>query len=195
LLSIAGDCLRPGIYEVPFGTKLGEVLKLAGAANAIAVQIGGPSGQMVDPSQYERTICYDDLATGGALTVFGPGTDLLEVVEEYMDFFIEESCGFCTPCRVGNVLLKKGIRKIREGKGEPEDLSYLEDLSHTVKMTSRCGLGQTSPNPVLSTLTNFRSLYEARVKESKDGMQPSFSLSSAVKDASGIAGRKSVHLN
>jgi [NiFe] hydrogenase diaphorase moiety large subunit len=195
ILSIAGDCMRPGIYEIPFGTKLSEVLKLAGASNAIAVQIGGPSGQMVDPGQFERTICYDDLATGGAMTVFGPGTDLLEVVEEYMEFFIDESCGYCTPCRVGNVLLKKGISKIRAGNGQPEDLVYLEDLGDTVKMTSRCGLGQTSPNPVLSTLKNFRSLYESRVNESGDGRQPDFSLSSAVKDASEIAGRKSEHLN
>jgi len=195
LLSIAGDCMRPGIYEIPFGTKMSEVLKLAGAANAIAVQIGGPSGQLIDPGQYDRTICYDDLATGGAMTVFGPGTDLLEVVEDYMEFFVEESCGYCTPCRVGNVLLKNCIHKIREGKGQPEDLVDLEDLGNSVKMTSRCGLGQTSPNPVLSSLENFRSLYEARVNESADGMKPTFSLDSAVKEASGIAGRKSVHLN
>jgi [NiFe] hydrogenase diaphorase moiety large subunit len=93
------------------------------------------------------------------------------------------------------VLLKKGVGKIRSGNGQPEDLVYLEGLGNTVKMASRCGLGQTSANPILSTLKNFRSLYESRVNESVDGRQLGFSLSSAVKDASGIAGRKSVHLN
>ncbi|MFH1569696.1 MAG: NAD(P)H-dependent oxidoreductase subunit E [Gemmatimonadota bacterium] len=195
LLSVSGDCRSPGVYEVDFGTTLAEVLKMAGAEDARAVQVGGPSGQMVAPDGFGRKICYDDLATGGSVMVFGPERDLLEVVEGFMDFFVEESCGYCTPCRVGNVLLKRGLAKVREGHGEPGDLEYLRDLARTVKSASRCGLGQTSPNPVLTTLERFRGEYESRVRAPHDGLQPDFDLKAATSDASQIAGRPSAHLH
>jgi len=194
LLSISGDCKSPGVYEVELGTTMAEVLKLVGAEDAKAVQVGGPSGQMIGRDGYDRKICYDDLATGGSIMVFGPDRDLLEVIDAFMDFFVEESCGYCTPCRVGNVLLKRGVEKIREGKGEPDDLEYLADLAKTVKAASRCGLGQTSPNPILTTLEHFRGEYESRTKPAEDGLQPDFDLKEATGDASQIAGRDSVHL-
>jgi [NiFe] hydrogenase diaphorase moiety large subunit len=194
LLSISGDCKRPGIYEVSLGIKLQDVLKMAGAEDAIAVQVGGSSGQMIGPEQYGRLICFDDLATGGSMMVFGPGRDLLEVADAFMEFFVHESCGYCTPCRAGNVLLRQGLQKIRNEHGELSDLDYLMELGETIKLTSRCGLGQTSANPVLSSLANFRSLYEARLKPLADGRQAGFDLARAVGEASRIAGRKSVHL-
>ena len=193
LLSISGDCTRPGVYEVPFGITLKDVLKMAGAEDAAAVQVGGASGQMVAPNEFGRTICYDDLATGGSMMVFGPQRSVLDVAQHFLEFFVEESCGYCTPCRVGNVLLKERLGRILAGKGEPSDLDYLLDLGETVKTTSRCGLGQTSPNPVLTTLKNFRSAYEALVKEEEHGFQPTFDLHAAVGDAEAIIGRKSVH--
>ena len=170
------------------------MLKLAGAEDAIAVQVGGAAGQMVGPADYRRLICFDDLATGGSLMVFGPGRDLLEVVDAFMEFFVHEGCGYCTPCRVGNVLLRQGIQKIRNDKGEPSDLEYLKELGETIKITSRCGLGQTSANPVLTSLAKFRSLYESRVKPALGGLQPEFDLAVAVGEASRISGRESVHL-
>ncbi|MBN2375533.1 MAG: NAD(P)H-dependent oxidoreductase subunit E [Sedimentisphaerales bacterium] len=193
LLSISGDCKRPGVYEVPFGIKLREVLEMVGAKDAIAVQMGGPSGQMVGPTDYDRTICYDDLATGGSVMVFGPGRDVLEVADKFMDFFVEESCGYCTPCRVGNVLLQQGLQKVMVGKAEAADLDYLQELGETIKTTSRCGLGQTSANPVLSTLKNFRSVYESKLQTSTDGMKLSFDIKAAVSQAAGLAERDSVH--
>ena len=193
VLSISGDCKSPGVYEVPFGIKLREVLRLCGAENAIAVQVGGPSGQMVGPDSYERTICYDDLATGGSIMVFGPGRNLLHIAQRFMEFFCHESCGFCTPCRVGNVLLLERLRQINAGRGAPEDLPYLEELGTTVKLMSRCGLGQTSPNPVLTTLRNFRPLYEKLVQPRKNGNVPTFDLASRVAEAEKIIGRRSVH--
>ena len=192
LLSIAGDCRRPGVYEVPFGMTMKEVLEMSGGDGAMAVLVGGPSGQLIGPDDFERTICYDDLATGGALMVFGPHRNILEVVSYFMDFFIEESCGYCTPCRVGNVLLKERLENIMDGQGEPADLKYLEDLGTVIKSTSRCGLGQTSPNPILSTLKNFRSAYEALVKEDQP-FQPTFDIQKALGDAKSIAGRPSMH--
>ncbi len=194
LLSVSGDVAKPGVYALPFGIKLSELLEQTGAEDPVAVQIGGPSGQMVGRNDFARTICYDDLATGGSVIVFGGKRDLLTVASEFMEFFIEESCGYCTPCRVGNVLLKERLDRIIGGKGTPEDLAYLQDLGETVKAASRCGLGQTSPNPILSTLSNFRDLYEAKVAPAPDGLRPSFDLAASVGDAEAIAGRNSVHV-
>jgi [NiFe] hydrogenase diaphorase moiety large subunit len=193
LLSVSGDCKSPGVYEVPFGTRLSEVLEMVGAEAPAAVQVGGPSGQMVGPGEFGRTICYDDLATGGSIMVFGSDRNLLKIAEQFMEFFVEESCGYCTPCRVGNVLLKERLSRIIAGKGEPADLDYLQDLGETIKTTSRCGLGQTSANPVLTTLKNFRPAYEALVRPNADGLQPTFELHAAVSDAERIAGRASFH--
>ncbi|MBM3792446.1 MAG: NADH:ubiquinone oxidoreductase, partial [Acidobacteria bacterium] len=193
LLSISGDCRRPGVYEVSLGVRLAEVLKLAGVEESARIQIGGPSGQMVGPADYGRAICYDDLATGGSIMVFGPDRDILEVVNAFLEFFIHESCGYCTPCRVGNVLLRQAVQKIRSGKGEPSDLDYLQELGETVKKMSRCGLGQTSAHPVLTTLAKFRAEYEARVHPACGGEQPAFDLALAVSDAEQLAGRNSVH--
>jgi [NiFe] hydrogenase diaphorase moiety large subunit len=193
LLSVSGDCKKPGVYELPFGTTIADLLRLVDAEDAMAVQVGGASGQMIGPDQYGRKICYDDLATGGSIMVFGPERNVLWVAEQFMDFFIEESCGYCTPCRVGNTLLRQKLVQILEGHGEPADIEYLNDLGNTVKTTSRCGLGQTSPNPVLTTIKNFRSAYNALLKERPDGMQASFDLRAAVRDAEKLAGRRSVH--
>ncbi len=192
LLSVSGDCKAPGVFEVPFGTTLKEVLDMAKANDTIAVQVGGPSGQLVPAKDFGRQICYDDLATGGAIIVFGKGRDLLEVVEYYVDFFVEEGCGYCTPCRVGNVLLKERIEKLLHGKGEPGDLDYLKDLGETMKTMSRCGLGQTAANPVLTSLANFPEAYQVRVKEHKTIFQPTFDIKAAVAGAEKLAGRKSV---
>jgi [NiFe] hydrogenase diaphorase moiety large subunit len=193
VLSIAGDCLRPGIYEVPMGIPLIEVLRMSGAEGAAAVQVGGPSGRMVGPAQFTSAVSFEHLATGGALMVFGPERDLLEVVSAFMEFFVDESCGYCTPCRVGNVLLKERLETIRAGHGVLEDLKYLEELGRTVKATSRCGLGQTSPHPILSSLEQFRGVWESRVARGGDGVRRDFSLLDSVKLSEKIAGRRSVH--
>lgn len=195
LLSVSGDCTRSGVYEVPFGIKLEELLSKAGAADAAAVQIGGPSGKLVGPSEFGRTICYDDLATGGSIMIFGKNRNLLEVVSRFVDFFMEEGCGYCTPCRVGNVLLKERLELIMAGKGEESDLDYLKKLGESIKFSSRCGLGQTSPNPVLSTLENFRDSYERLLVKSESGFKPSFDIRAALKGSEAIAGRVSEHFS
>jgi [NiFe] hydrogenase diaphorase moiety large subunit len=192
LLSVSGDCERPGVYEFPFGARIEDILKEAGAKDAKAVVIGGPSGQLIDSSQFGRTICYDDLATGGAFVVFGKDRDIFRIVDYYLSFFIEESCGYCTPCRAGNVILKNTFNKIMDGNGELSDIPYMEELAATMKNTSRCGLGQTSGNMVLGTIRHFRNIYEDKIKERKDGFQPSFDIAKAVKESEEITGRKSV---
>jgi [NiFe] hydrogenase diaphorase moiety large subunit len=180
VLSISGDCRRPGVYELPFGITLREVLERADAADAIAVQVGGPSGEMVGSDGFDRCIQYEDLATGGSIMVFGPGRNVLEIVHAFMKFFVHESCGYCAPCRIGNVILKDRIERILAGRGEPSDLDELAALGDTVRTTSRCGLGQTSPNPVLTTLRNFRPEYEKLVEADPDGFRRAFDLESSV---------------
>jgi len=192
LLSVCGDCEHPGVYELPFGVKISDLLEKVGAPNAAAVQVGGPSGEMIDRSRYGRVISFEDLSTGGSIMVFGPPRDLLEVVDAFMDFFVDESCGYCVPCRVGNVLLHKRLQLIRNGKGVPEDLDYLEKLGLSTRRMSRCGLGQTSPNPILSTLKNFRPVYNALVREDRSGLQKSFEVLKAVEPASELTERRSV---
>jgi [NiFe] hydrogenase diaphorase moiety large subunit len=185
--------MRPGVYEVPFGVTLREVFEMCGAESPFAAAVGGPSGQLVGEKAFDRTICFDDLATGGAIMVFRRGRDILEIVSKFLEFFIHESCGYCTPCRAGNVLLKERVDKVIAGLAEPDDLLYLEELAKSVKATSRCGLGQTSPNPVLSTLENFDFCYEDRIQEPQDGQKRSFDIHEALSDARKLTGRSSVH--
>ena len=191
LLSISGDCAKPGVYEVPFGIKLSDVLTLCGAEDPKAVQVSGPSGQMLAAGDFDRTICYDDIATGGSVMVFGQKRDILKPVKKFMEFFIEESCGYCTPCRVGNVLMLERLEKIMAGQGEPEDIAYLETLGQSIKTASRCGLGQTSPNPILTSIKAFRVAYEGLVQERADGRRRAFDIQGALSDAKAIAGRES----
>ena len=180
LLSVAGDCTRPGVFEIPLGTRLRDLLSLCGADDPIAVQIGGPSGQMVGPGDFDRSLSFDDLSTGGAVTVFGPGRDVLAIASQYVAFFAHESCGFCTPCRVGTVLLGQRLDAIRDGRGSASDLDELEELCDTVAITSRCGLGQSAPRPILSTLEKFRGEYERRIDPARDGNDVGFELAAAL---------------
>ena len=192
LLSVSGDCKAPGVYELPFGITVNELLKEVGAEDTFAVQMGGPSGQLIGADEFDKKICYDHLATGGAIMVFNSKRNILDIVHYFMEFFSEESCGYCTPCRVGNVLLQQKLEDIMCGNGTPEDLNYLEDLGNTVKVASRCGLGQTSPNPILTSIKNFKPVYEKLLKPMKDGMKPTFDISKALEKSEAIIGRKSV---
>jgi len=193
LLSISGDCAKPGVYEVEFGVKLIDILMLCGAEDTASVQVGGPSGQLVGKDDFQRTICYDDLATGGSLMIFNSKRSPLKIASKFMEFFIEESCGYCTPCRVGNVLLKQRLDAIIAGKGQVGDLEYLERLGTSIKTASRCGLGQTSANPVLSTLKNMRPAYEELLSEPENGQLRRFDIRAALGQAESITGRQSVH--
>ena len=191
LFSVAGDCLNPGVYELPYGLTVQELLDTVGADDAQAVLMGGPSGEMIARDAFHRRLGFEDLPTGGAVIVFNGERNILEIVEYYMSFFVHESCGHCTPCRVGNVFLLKAIGKLRAGLANAADLDDLRDLSQTIIETSRCGLGTTSPNPILSTLDNFPLVYAASIKPSKDRLQASFDIQSAIDRARKLAQRRS----
>jgi len=191
LFSVSGDCINPGIYELPYGLSVRELLEMAGGEDAAAVLVGGPSGTMIARDTFDRKLTFDDLATGGAIVVFSSDRSILEIVEYYMSFFVHESCGYCTPCRIGNVFLQKAIAKFRQGLANPADIAYLRDLSATIIETSRCGLGMTSPNPILSTLDNFPLVYSAMVKPPQDRLRATFDIQSAISDARVLAKRRS----
>jgi [NiFe] hydrogenase diaphorase moiety large subunit len=190
LLSVSGDCARPGVYEVEYGITVDQLLQLVGAEEAQAVQIGGPSGSCLAPQDYGRKISFEDIPTGGSVVVFGPERDLLKHVLDFTEFFVEESCGWCAPCRVGTVLLQKKLEKILDGRGTVSDLEELRQLGTTVKTMSRCGLGQTAANPILTTMQNFPDLYRQRVTD-KDFI-PHFEIEKAFSEYTAVTGREFV---
>ncbi len=156
LFSVSGDCDKPGVYELPWGTKISELLKLVGAKDTKAVQIGGASGVCIDASKFNRTLAYEDLATGGSVMIFGKNRDMLKVLKNFMEFFVEESCGQCTPCRIGNTKLLEGVEMIERGEFTFDYINKLKELGTTMQAASKCGLGQSSPNSFISILENFK---------------------------------------
>ena len=187
LLSVSGDCKRPGVYEVDFGVTLNELLDLVGASDIEFVQVGGPSGQSVAPKDFGRRIAFEDLSTGGSIMVFNSTRDVLDVALQFTRFFVEESCGWCAPCRVGTTLLQQGMEKILANRGTLADIANIEALAHTVTRMSRCGLGQTAANPILTTMCNFPHLYEARLQSVE--FLPRVTLQEALQEASALRDR------
>jgi [NiFe] hydrogenase diaphorase moiety large subunit len=187
LLAVAGDCARAGVYEFPFGVTVQQVLEECGAPGAQAVQVGGPSGTCIDASEFGRRIAFEDLACAGAFTVFGPGRDLFEVARNYTRFFAHESCGFCTPCRVGTSMLAHIMDKIHAGNGSQNELAEMERLNRVLLKSAHCGLGHTACNPVLDTLKRFRTSYLRRL--GSHTYTPAFDLDGALAAARRATGR------
>lgn len=156
LFSVSGDCEKPGVYELPWGTKISELLDLVGAKNTKAVQVGGASGTCLPKSQFDRTLAYEDAATGGSIMIFNESRDMLHVLKNFMEFFVEESCGQCTPCRIGNTKLLEGVEMLDSGNYTFGYINQLKDLGRTMQVASKCGLGQSSPNSFISILENFK---------------------------------------
>jgi [NiFe] hydrogenase diaphorase moiety large subunit len=179
LLSVSGDVTLPGVYEIQWGMTICQFLEMVGAVDPYAIVVGGPSGRIIAASEITRKLCAEDLPTAGAMVVINSTRDLLGIVNNYMHFFTDESCGACLPCRGGNVLLTQLIEKIRSGLGDKLDLEKLQTWSHIIKSTSRCGLGQTSSQPILSTLTSFRKEYEKLLTLNGDGAILPFNLALA----------------
>lgn len=178
VFALAGKINNVGLIEVPMGTTLREVIYEIGGGikngkKFKAVQTGGPSGGCLTEKHLDTPIDFDNLLAAGSMMgsggmiVMDEEDCMVSVAKFYLDFTVEESCGKCTPCRIGNKRLYELLNKISEGKGIPEDLNTLKTLSRVIKDTALCGLGQTSPNPVLSTLENFYEEYLAHVVDKK----------------------------
>ncbi len=156
LFSVSGDCEKPGVYELPWGTTVNELLEIVAASNTKAVQIGGASGICIAKSQFDRKLGYEDIPTGGSVIIFNESRSMLNVLKNFMEFFVEESCGQCTPCRIGNVKLLEGIKMIERNEFTFKYINTLKELGKTMQVASKCGLGQSSPNTFLSILENFK---------------------------------------
>ncbi len=184
LLSISGDCRFPGIYEIEWGFNVSDILDMVGAepGDVQAVQVGGPSGSCIGPDEFDRELSYEDLATGGSLIIFNKTRDILkDVVLNFIDFFIDESCGSCVPCRALTRMYKITLEKIIAGHGKLKDIKDMLSWAEMMK-ANRCGLGQTAANPILTTIKNFREKYEELITEEETGYVSSFDLKKAVLD-------------
>ncbi|WP_455234178.1 NAD(P)H-dependent oxidoreductase subunit E [Thiogranum longum] len=187
LMSISGDCSRPGIYEYPFGVSIDQILSDCDAQDTQAVQISGAAGTTVPRSEFGRTLAFEDVSTGGAFMIFNRDRDMLDMVQNFAAFFRHESCGFCTPCRVGGALLKDLVDKVHAGRATAYDLQEMRNIGSLMREASQCGLGHTAPNPVLDTLQQFPDIYQRRIMCTET--EPSFDLDTALDEARAIAGR------
>ena len=160
-----GTTLREVIYDIGGGCPNGKAFK--------AVQTGGPSGGCLTAAHLDTPIDYDNLLAlgsmmgSGGMIVMDENNCMVDVARFFLDFTVDESCGKCTPCREGTKRMLEILKKITDGEGTLEDLKTLEDLANMIKDASLCGLGQSAPNPVLSTLANFRDEYVAHVVDKK----------------------------
>ncbi len=181
LLSVSGDCEHPGIYEIEWGISLHDVLEMVGAKEPMAVQVSGPSGECASVAQDgQRTFCYSDLSCNGSLMIFGKGRDLLDITGHFMRFFVTESCGICVPCRAGGVDLHQKIGLIIAGRASSEDLDDIRSWGALMRETSRCGLGATAAEPLLTTLEKFPELYQEKVVQPEGVLLPSFDREAAL---------------
>ena len=178
VFALGGNIVNTGLVEVPMGITLREVVEeigggIPGGKAFKAAQTGGPSGGCIPPHLIDIEIDYDSLTAvgsmmgSGGLIVMDEDNCMVDVAKFFLDFTVEESCGKCTPCRIGTKRMLDILEKITSGNGNIADLDMLEELSEHIKANSLCGLGQTAPNPVVSTLTHFRAEYEAHVLEGK----------------------------
>ncbi len=155
LISVSGDVDRPGVYEIPYGTTIMEIIEMAGARDVKAVQVGGASGICIPEAELHRNISFEDVPTGGSIIVFNNSRDMLKILENFMEFFTEESCGQCTPCRIGNKKLLDGVFMIERGECSVQYLRELISLGETMQVASKCGLGQSSPNSFITIMKHF----------------------------------------
>lgn len=178
VFALGGKITNTGLVEVPMGTPLREIIEDIGGGipngkKFKAAQTGGPSGGCIPASLIDTKIDYDSLIQigsmmgSGGLIVMDEDTCMVDIAKFFLEFTVEESCGKCTPCRVGNKRLLELLDKITSGKGTMEDLDKMEELCYYIKENSLCGLGQTAPNPVLSTIRYFRDEYVAHIKDKR----------------------------
>lgn len=178
VFALGGKINNTGLVEIPMGTTLREIIFDIGGGipngrKFKAVQTGGPSGGCITEAHLDTPIDYDNLIAlgsmmgSGGMIVMDEDNCMVDIARFFLDFTVDESCGKCTPCREGTKRMLDILDKITEGHGTPEDIEKLDDLAHAIKDSALCGLGQTAPNPVLSTLKYFRDEYDAHVNEKR----------------------------
>ncbi len=166
LFSISGDIENPGVYELPMGSPISELLEASGSKDVQAVQVGGASGATITADELDRSLSFEDLPPGGSVIVFNSSRNMMDVLENFLEFFVHESCGQCTTCREGNVRLLDAVHLIRNGEiSSMEELEPFFQLAEVMKISSKCGLGQTSPNCFIDIVTRFIDLPDEKEGE------------------------------
>lgn len=165
VFSVSGDVQAPGTYELVMGSSLKELVEdLALAEKVKMVQVGGASGRIIPYHLIDTPLAFEGVLGAGAVIVFNENRDVIDIVRRTIEFFAEESCGKCTPCREGTQLMLEILTRFWQGQGSRQDIEILEDLSSAMILSSLCGLGQAAPNSVVDTLHHYRSAYEARLR-------------------------------
>jgi len=209
LLSVSGDCNKPGIYEIEWGMKLRDFLKLIEAKDPYMVLFNGFAGECLssvdfdreisgenllaehiqykfkDPIEYARKMGGVGLRSGGSFMVFHKQRDIISILKNITDFFVAESCGICIPCRTGNFLLSRKVVKIMSGNGCKKDIDEIKEWSHIIKQSSRCGLGKTSTNCLLTAMLKFPEVFE-KYSQPESDFNCEFNIETATKDYKNI---------
>lgn len=180
MLSIAGDCKFPGIYEIEWGISISELIHFAGAKAPFFIQISGPSGECISLKEKNRKICLEDLGCGGSVMIFNSSRNLIQILKNYNAFFQMESCGICTPCRAGNQILQQKLEKLAKGVCRPADLNEIENWVNILKTASRCGLGKTAGNAIKMSIKKFPRYFSPYMWQSENELTTSFDLEKAV---------------
>lgn len=184
LLSISGDCARPGIYEFPLGMAIADTLEACGATDVQAIQVGGPGGELISAAEFDRRLSFDDLNSGGSFIIFDASRDMLDVACNFTHFFAHESCGFCTPCRVGTKLMVQMADKVADGHGAHLDIEQIRRLNRVMTQASHCGLGQQAAVPILSTFQKFAESFHRRMDDVE--YKPAFDVDAAIERSRAI---------
>ena len=187
LLSVSGDVERPGIYEFPFGVRIADVLEEAGARAPIGVQISGAAGVCLAPGEFHRRIAFEDVPTAGSFMVFGPGRDMFDTALNFAEFFAHESCGFCSPCRIGTALTKRMMKKVAAGRGTKYEINEIQRMRDQMKAMAHCGLGQTAGNAICDIIGKFRPDFDKRL-QTRDFL-PDFDLEKSLARSREVTGR------
>jgi [NiFe] hydrogenase diaphorase moiety large subunit len=182
LLSVSGDCRLPGIYEIEWGTSVGEILEKCEADRPHFIQVSGPSGECISTDEADRAIALDDLPCGGSFMVFSRSRDILNILRNYTSFFKHESCGLCTPCRAGNFIIEKKLDLFAAKLARQTDVEDVRSWGEIMKLTCRCGLGKSAPNALLMAQAKFPEYFASIVNQNPERMSKGFSLKDAVRE-------------
>ena len=184
LISISGDVAKPGIYEIEYGTKIRDLLgiHMSQATAPYFVQVSGPSGEPISPDEFDRRVCMEDILCGGSFMVFNRTRDILQILRNFMEFFKEESCGVCTPCRAGNYILTEKVKKMQRGLASQEELEEIKKWGEIIKLSSRCGLGKSSPNSLIYSFDKFKTYFDLKVAPTSQLQNVEFDMEDAVQE-------------
>ena len=188
LISVSGDCKRPGIYEIEWGMPVEELLNLCEADDPYYMQVSGPSGEGISIDEKLRRISMVDLLgqkgirCGGSFMIFNRQRDLVKVLMNFSEFFKHESCGICTPCRAGNFIIQRKLERLDNGLANETDLEELKSWGTIMRNTSRCGLGKTATNSVINAMDKFHDYFETKLDKNYNGLNLKFDMDAATKD-------------